>query len=101
MTYANKESVTAIGIIFPVLVIVSLGIRASGWRRNSRIVGVDDFLIVPAALLTIAAGVSMIIGAQMEIVGGHSDLGITPSKQRQIGKVLLHLQSSESPEHEH
>ncbi|PLB46206.1 hypothetical protein P170DRAFT_512753 [Aspergillus steynii IBT 23096] len=86
MTYVNKESVTTIGIIFPILVVVSLGIRALGWRRNSRVLGVDDFLIVPAAVLTIAAGVAMVIGAQMDIVGGHSSLGITPPKQRQVGK---------------
>ncbi|GAD97499.1 hypothetical protein MYCGRDRAFT_94394 [Paecilomyces variotii No. 5] len=86
MTYVNKGSVTAIGIIFPVLVIISLAIRSYGWRRYARNVEIDDFLIVPAALLTIAAGVAMVIGAQMNIIAGHSVPMITPTEQHKLGK---------------
>lgn len=86
MTYVNKGSVTAIGIIFPVLVIISLAIRAYGWRRYSRNVEIDDLFIIPAAFLTIAAGVAMVIGAQMNIIGGHSIPGITPTEQHELGK---------------
>lgn len=50
MTYVNKSSVSAIGIIFPVLAIISLAIRASGWRRYSRNIEIDDILIIPAAV---------------------------------------------------
>ncbi|KAA8642400.1 uncharacterized protein ATNIH1004_011344 [Aspergillus tanneri] len=86
MTYVNKSSVTAIGIVFPVLVMISLAARACGWRKYSRNLEIDDILIVPAALLTIAAGAAMVIGAQMNIIGGHSVPVITPTEQHQLGK---------------
>ncbi|PYH98983.1 hypothetical protein BO71DRAFT_479899 [Aspergillus ellipticus CBS 707.79] len=87
MTYVNKGSVTAIGVIFPVLVVISIAIRAWGWRKYSPALEVDDFLIIPAAFLTIAAGVAMVIGAQMDIIGGHAVGQITATQQHRLGKL--------------
>ncbi|KAF2229682.1 hypothetical protein EV356DRAFT_536995 [Viridothelium virens] len=86
MTYVNKESVTAIGIIFPVLTTISLAVRTYGCRSFSGKLEIDDILVVPAALLTIAAGVAMVIGAQMQIIGDHSLPAITAKEQHQLGK---------------
>ncbi|PWY95511.1 hypothetical protein BO94DRAFT_619931 [Aspergillus sclerotioniger CBS 115572] len=87
MTYINTGSITAIGIIFSVLAIISFAIRASGWRRYPRNLEIDDILIIPAALLTIAAGVAMVIGAQLHILGNHSVPAITRTEQDQLGKL--------------
>ena len=50
MTYVNRASVTAIGIIFPALVVISLAIRMYGWRKYPRKLEIDDILIIPAAV---------------------------------------------------
>ncbi|KAF3026650.1 hypothetical protein E8E14_014520 [Neopestalotiopsis sp. 37M] len=105
MTYVNKGSVTAIGVIFPVLALLSMLIRYHGWRIGSRHLEIDDILIIPAAVssnknpnkftlvanvfvqfLTIIAGVGMIIGGQLDIVGGHSLPAITPIQYEHLGK---------------
>lgn len=49
-TYVNKGSMTAIGVIFPVLVTMSLLLRFYGWRHTSRSIEIDDILIIPAAV---------------------------------------------------
>ena len=58
MTYANRGSMSAIGIVFPVLSILSLAIRAYGSlasraydsRGHRRKLGIDDILIIPAGV---------------------------------------------------
>ena len=37
-------------------------------------------------LLNVAAGVAVVIGAQMDIIGGHSYPVITPTEQVKLGK---------------
>ncbi|KAM3413834.1 hypothetical protein BST61_g10513 [Cercospora zeina] len=70
--YVNFASVAAIGIIFPVLGLVALGIRIYGRVKYTRSLDIDDVLIIPAAILMVAAGVGMVIASQMELVGGHA-----------------------------
>ncbi|GIZ48692.1 hypothetical protein CKM354_001174200 [Cercospora kikuchii] len=70
--YVNFASVTAIGIIFPVLGLIALGIRIYGRVKYTRSLDIDDVLIIPAAILMVAAGVGMVIAAQMGFVGGHA-----------------------------
>ncbi|KAF2206741.1 hypothetical protein CERZMDRAFT_103041 [Cercospora zeae-maydis SCOH1-5] len=70
--YVNFASVAAIGIIFPVLGLFALGIRIYGRVKYTRSLDIDDVLIIPAAILVVAAGVGMVIAAQMELVGGHA-----------------------------
>ncbi|KXT05877.1 hypothetical protein AC578_340 [Pseudocercospora eumusae] len=73
MGYVNYGSVTAVGIVFPVLGLIALATRfyARVKYMNSKF-EIDDILVVPAALLTVAGGVAMILGAQMRFVGGHT-----------------------------
>lgn len=50
-SYVNKESMTAIGILFPTLALVFLGLRLYGfWRHSSRGVALDDVFVIPAAV---------------------------------------------------
>ncbi|KAI1177471.1 hypothetical protein F4777DRAFT_542194 [Nemania sp. FL0916] len=84
MTYVSTTSLTAIGVIFPVLAIVAFFIRALGWRQS--MLGTDDVLIIPAAVLTVATGAAIVAGAQLHIIGGHSLPEITPVEQHQLGK---------------
>lgn len=48
--YVNFASVTAIGIIFPVLGLIALGIRIYGRVKYTRSLDIDDVLIIPAAV---------------------------------------------------
>ncbi|KXX79399.1 hypothetical protein MMYC01_204056 [Madurella mycetomatis] len=87
VSYVNKESMTAIGIIYPTLALVFLGLRFYGfWWHSSRGVTLDDIFVVPAALLNVAAGVAVAVGAQMDIIGGHSYPAITVPEQHKLGK---------------
>ncbi|KAI5363628.1 hypothetical protein Slin14017_G055920 [Septoria linicola] len=70
--YVNFASVTAIGIIFPVLGLIALGVRVFGRVKYTKVIDIDDVLIIPAAILTVLAGVGMVIAAQMGFVGGHT-----------------------------
>ncbi|KAK4655125.1 hypothetical protein QC762_404492 [Podospora pseudocomata] len=88
-TYVTEQSTTAIGILFPTLAIILLGIRTYGLFRHysRRDIGIDDVLIVPAAFLTVTSGVAMAIGAQMHIIGGHSlDGSWGPEDNVKLGK---------------
>lgn len=53
-TYVNEGSITAIGIIFPVLGVIALAIRAYGWRYKTGKLEIDDILIIPAAVSPVA-----------------------------------------------
>ncbi|KAI2605277.1 uncharacterized protein GGS25DRAFT_504498 [Hypoxylon fragiforme] len=88
MSYINRGSISAIGVIFPALAILFLGVRTYGWRHHSRVLAIDDILVVPAGALTIAAGVGLVIGTQMHIIGGHSDLdpASTAEETAKLGK---------------
>ncbi|KAI0189062.1 hypothetical protein F4808DRAFT_445759 [Astrocystis sublimbata] len=85
-TYVTKSSLTAIGVLFPVLGLLALTARFYSWRHKPRELATDDVLILPAAFLDIAAGVAIIIGAQLNIIGGHSLPMITETEQVQLGK---------------
>lgn len=50
MTYINKGSVTGIGVLFPVLALLSLAIRFCAWRVAARRIEIDDILIIPSAV---------------------------------------------------
>lgn len=50
MTYIDPGSMTAIGVIFPVLTVLSLALRVYGWHRYPTKVEVDDILVIPAAV---------------------------------------------------
>ncbi|XXH04028.1 hypothetical protein Hte_010439 [Hypoxylon texense] len=84
--YVNKGHVTAIGIIFPVLAAIALTLRIYAIKLLRRGMNIDDILIIPAAFLTVCAGVAMVIGAQMDIVGSHSLPEITAEEQHRVGK---------------
>ncbi|KAJ4390892.1 hypothetical protein N0V93_004491 [Gnomoniopsis smithogilvyi] len=85
MTYVNTGSVTAIGIIFPLLATIALSLRIQAWRLFSKTIQVDDILIIPSFLLTVAGGVAMVLGAQFHVVGSHSLPEVTPAAYRQLG----------------
>ncbi|GAB1318518.1 hypothetical protein MFIFM68171_08728 [Madurella fahalii] len=86
-SYVNKESMTAIGIIYPTLALMFLGLRLYGfWWHSSRGVTLDDLFVAPAALLNVAAGVAVAVGAQMDIMGGHSYPSVTVPEQLKLGK---------------
>ncbi|KAI0878354.1 hypothetical protein GGS24DRAFT_496905 [Hypoxylon argillaceum] len=80
MTYVSESSFTATGVIFSALAIIASIARAAGWRRSSLKLELDDILIIPALFFTLA------IGAQLQIIGGHSLPAITPTQQYQLGK---------------
>ncbi|KAI1121714.1 hypothetical protein F5Y10DRAFT_95408 [Nemania abortiva] len=84
MSYVSVASLTAIGIIFPLLAIIAFSVRALGWRQS--ILGIEDYLIIPAAILTVATGIAIVTGAQLQIIGGHSLPEITPEEQHRVGK---------------
>ncbi|KAI0910063.1 hypothetical protein F4824DRAFT_458542 [Ustulina deusta] len=86
VTYVTKQSMTSIGILFPVLALLALTTRFYAWRHQPRKIAIDDILILPAAVLNITAGVAIIIGAQLNIIGGHSLPGVTQTEQIQLGK---------------
>ncbi|KAI1387156.1 uncharacterized protein F4822DRAFT_405617 [Hypoxylon trugodes] len=86
MGYINHGSMSAIGIIFPVLAALSLAVRMYGWRHHSPIFEIDDILVVPAGLLTIAAGVALVIGTQMHIISEHSEAASTDADSAKLGK---------------
>ena len=48
--YVNFGSVTAIGVIFPVLGLAALATRIYGRVKYTRSVDIDDVLIIPAAV---------------------------------------------------
>lgn len=48
MTYVNTNSVTAIGVIFPVLATIAVTLRGQAWRLYSETIQVDDILIIPS-----------------------------------------------------
>lgn len=50
MTYVNEASVTAIGVIFAALTIVSLAMRTYGWRQSYCKPEIDDILVIPTAV---------------------------------------------------
>ncbi|KAI0198216.1 hypothetical protein F4808DRAFT_436901 [Astrocystis sublimbata] len=72
MGYINPQSMMAIGLLFPILALVSIGVRMYGWRYYRRSIDIDDILIIPAGFLTIAAGAALVTGTQLHIIGGHS-----------------------------
>ncbi|KAI1178232.1 hypothetical protein F4777DRAFT_576289 [Nemania sp. FL0916] len=72
MGYVNPRSMSAIGVLFPILTILSLAVRIYGWRHQGRKLGVDDILVLPAGILTIAAGVGIVVATQLHIIGGHN-----------------------------
>ncbi|KAI0186501.1 hypothetical protein EV127DRAFT_438784 [Xylaria flabelliformis] len=86
VTYVTKSSMTAIGILYPVLAVLALTARLYAWRHQPRNIAIDDILVLPAAFLNIAAGVAIVIGAQLNIIGGHSLPTITQTEQIQLGK---------------
>lgn len=47
-TYVNKDSLTSIGVIFPILSLVVFSFRVYGWQHKTREFGIDDILIIPA-----------------------------------------------------
>ena len=49
-TYVTKGSMTAVGLLFPALAVMSLALRAYGSRGNRRKLGIDDILIIPAGV---------------------------------------------------
>ncbi|KAI1810984.1 hypothetical protein GGS20DRAFT_565175 [Poronia punctata] len=85
-TYVNKPSMTAIGLLFPLLAVIALTARFYAWRHQPRNMAIDDILILPAAFLNIATGVAIVIGAQLNIIGGHSLPAITEAQQVRLGK---------------
>ncbi|KUI67900.1 hypothetical protein VM1G_03124 [Cytospora mali] len=89
MAYFDAGSETAIGVIFPVLAIASLIARAYSWKRYSPGIEIDDILVIPAFLLTIATGIAMVVGAQKHIIGGHSLPEITAAEQHALGKFEI------------
>ncbi|KAJ2996869.1 hypothetical protein NUW58_g832 [Xylaria curta] len=91
VTYVTKDSMTAIGVLFPVLAVLALIARFYAWQHQPRKFALDDILIIPAAFLNIAAGVALVIGAQMNIIGGHSLPYITETEQVNLGKVVSNL----------
>ncbi|KAI0897752.1 hypothetical protein F4806DRAFT_459799 [Annulohypoxylon nitens] len=86
MGYINTRSVSAIGVLFPIFAIIALGLRGYGWRRHRQVLSVDDILVVPAGLLTIAAGIALVIGAQIHIIGGHSQPETVAEETVKLGK---------------
>ncbi|KAI1204064.1 uncharacterized protein F4807DRAFT_449047 [Annulohypoxylon truncatum] len=84
--YVNRGSITAIGIIFPILAVLAMIMRVYGLRYYSRKFELDDILVIPAVMLNIAAGAALVIGAQMEIIGGHSYPVISETEQERLGK---------------
>ena len=48
MTYVNPGSVTAIGVLFPILGAVAVGLRFRIRRIRKTELGVDDWLCLPA-----------------------------------------------------
>ncbi|GAW23042.1 hypothetical protein ANO14919_125900 [Xylariales sp. No.14919] len=73
MDYVNPRSMSAIGVLFPALTIISLAVRIYGWRHQGRRFEVDDILVLPAGILTVAAGVGLVTATQLHIVGGHTN----------------------------
>ncbi|KAI0402965.1 hypothetical protein F4802DRAFT_617088 [Xylaria palmicola] len=59
VTYVTKDSMTAIGVLFPVLAVLALIARFYAWQHQPRKFALDDILIIPAAFLNIAAGVAL------------------------------------------
>lgn len=49
MTYVSYASVTAIGVVFPVVILIALGLRIDLFRRSKKI-QVDDVLVIPAVV---------------------------------------------------
>ena len=47
-TYVNQDSVTAVGVLFPLLTIGLMVLQASRWRHSN--FQLDDFFIIPAAV---------------------------------------------------
>ncbi|KAI0418433.1 hypothetical protein F5X98DRAFT_338050 [Xylaria grammica] len=86
MTYVNTGSLSAIGIVFPILAIISMSVRIYSWRRSSRRFQLDDILIVPSCFLTVITGAAIVIGSQLRIIGEHSLPQITLSEQHNLGK---------------
>jgi hypothetical protein len=67
VSYVNKESMTAIGIIFPVLALVLLVVRVYGfWRHSARGFAVDDILVVPAAVSIELPTQTVLLGSVVE-----------------------------------
>ncbi|KAI0102795.1 hypothetical protein GGR51DRAFT_279813 [Nemania sp. FL0031] len=73
MDYVNPRSMSAIGVLFPALTIISLAVRIYGWRHQGRRFEIDDILVLPAGVLTIAAGVGLVTATQLHIIGGHTN----------------------------
>ncbi|KAI8945741.1 hypothetical protein F4801DRAFT_597513 [Xylaria longipes] len=86
MSYVNPGSLTTIGLLFPILAVFSLGVRVYGWRHHSRDFEIDDILVIPAGILTVAAGVALVIGTQMHIIGDHSNATDVAIESVKLGK---------------
>lgn len=84
MTYVTEGTITAIGILFPCLAVISFAVRLQAQRRYSKGIEIDGMLAIPAGvsgilkqkasqhispdtdqspkILTIGAGIAMTVG---------------------------------------
>ncbi|KAI5865621.1 hypothetical protein GGS23DRAFT_560048 [Durotheca rogersii] len=86
MTYVNAASMSAVGVLFPVLAVLALAVRVYGWRYHSPIFEVDDVLVIPACALTVAAGVALVIRTQTHLIGANSQAESTAAESLKLGK---------------
>lgn len=87
MTYINKRSVLAVGIVFVILGILAVLARFHVRRKIG--LGFDDWLCIPALVLVIAECSIMIIGSATDTVGQHSPLGGDPVSYDGADQITL------------
>ena len=61
-TAYNKNSLVATGIIFMILPVLFVGLRFYARSISSIKLGIDDWMMIPAIIITIANGVVQILG---------------------------------------
>ena len=56
MTYVNPRSVTACGVLFPILGAIAVALRFATRRRRKVEIGLDDWICIPALVIAMDTG---------------------------------------------
>ena len=69
MSSNDPASIIAVGAVMPALGIVAVALRFYCRRRNRNPLQIDDWILIPALLLTIGMGASLIAGVRLHALG--------------------------------
>lgn len=69
MSSSDPASVIAVGAVMPSLGIVAVALRFYCHRQNHTPLRIDDWILIPALLLTIGMGASLIAGVRLHALG--------------------------------